>query len=160
MATTITQVFGRSVGKYVLMAIIAGLIAGLSALLHLGAVVTEGAVVGAVIAGLSAALAQYSSTGSIPGTQIPIATLLQLMLGTALVVAERLAGATSWTAPTVLAALVLFFGTLLAEVQQYPSGASTGPLVAAIKCTACGKLSAAVEHFCQNCGNPTPPRTV
>lgn len=117
LSSTLTHLFGQAAEKYVLMAILAGIIAGLSAWLNLGVVITYGAIAGAIIAGLSAASAQFSSTGSIPGTRIPIATLLQLGYGALIAVLPRLAGITQFTTPAILAAVVLFLGTLLSEVQ-------------------------------------------
>jgi hypothetical protein len=107
---------GTSVEKYVLMAVLAGIVAGITAWLGY-TTASEAALVGALIAGLSAAFAQYSSTGSIPGTQIPITSLLQLGMGALLVVLEKYAGQTVWTTPTILAAVVLFLSTLLSEIQ-------------------------------------------
>lgn len=120
MAHNYNITIGTSVEKYVLLAILAGLIAGITAFLGY-TTVSEAALVAAVIAGISAAFTQYSSTGSIPGTAIPVTTLVQLGLGALLAVLERFAGQTAWTTPTVLAAVVLFLGTLLTEVQAVPS---------------------------------------
>jgi len=124
--TQLVHIFGQATEKYVLMAILAGAVALVSALLNLGSIVTYGALSAAVIAALSAATSQYTSTGSIPGTAIPIATLLQLGYGALLVVIEKYGNATSWTTPTILAAVALFLGTLLSEVQAQPAVTSAG----------------------------------
>ncbi len=120
MANT-TLTFGTVAEKYVLLAILAGAIAGVSAFAGFPAIISQAAIITALIAGLSAAFSQYASTGSIPGTQIPIATLFQLGLGALIAVIEKFGSQTSWTTPTILAAVVLFLGTLLSEVQAQPS---------------------------------------
>jgi len=118
--TQIVHVVGQAAEKYVLLALLAGAIAAISDYFGYGGVATVSASA-AVIAAFSAASAQYVSTGSIPGTAIPISTLLHLGYGALLVVVEKFVGVTSWTTPTIIAAVVLFLGTLLSEVQQVPS---------------------------------------
>lgn len=130
--TQVVHVFGQAAEKYVLLAILAGIIAAVSAFFGFDGVAAV-SLTTATLMGLTAASAQYVSTGSIPGTKIPIATLLHLGYGAVLVVVEKFANVSSWTQPTIIAAVVLFLATLMSEVQTVPdtqAGSTPTPPVA------------------------------
>ena len=107
---------GQAADKYILLALLAGVLAALTYYAGYG-VYAPYIIVGAALAGLTAASMQYASTGSIPGTKIPLSTLVVWGWAALLIVLERFASVTTWTAPTVVAAAILFVSTLLIEVE-------------------------------------------
>lgn len=107
---------GQAADKYILLAILTGVLAALAYYAGYGTYAPY-IVVGALLAGLTAASMQYASTGSIPGTKIPLSTLLVWGWAALLVVLERFASVSAWNVPTAVAAAILFVSTLLVEVE-------------------------------------------
>jgi hypothetical protein len=121
---------GQAADKYILLAILTGVLAALTYYAGYGSYAPY-IVVGALLAGLTAASMQYASTGSIPGTKIPLSTLIVWGWAALLVVLERFAAVTAWTAPTIIAAAILFVSTLLIEVETGKTAAgesTTSPI--------------------------------
>jgi hypothetical protein len=125
MTNSITHLIGATADRYILLAVLSGIVAFLT--FWTGHTTIGFTVVtGALLVGLTAATAQYASTGTIPGTAIPIHTLLVWGFAALVAALEYVIGlGTTYTFETFVAAALVFVTYLLNEVVGPPAGSGT-----------------------------------
>ncbi|MHB8153974.1 MAG: hypothetical protein ACYDG3_13105, partial [Bacillati bacterium] len=123
--TKYTINWSATVGAYVLLAVIAAVIAGLTALLQYTEY-TPFAITAAIMAAVIAGLMEYSSTGNVPGTPIPL-TALAIPIMTALISAlEYLLKYQTWSTATIITGIIIFLTVLMQKITpSAPPSAST-----------------------------------
>jgi drug/metabolite transporter (DMT)-like permease len=114
--TSTTMTFGQNFGTYVILAIVVFLIALVSYFLNHPAI-TEQAVVAGIMVAIAAAIAQYASTGNIPGTPVSVYTVLIAVVAAGLVVLEWFANQSQLNEVTILTGIVLFLESFIHEIQ-------------------------------------------
>lgn len=124
---TYTINWNLSVGSFILLAIIAGAIAGLTAALNYSEY-TPFAITAAIMAAVLAALMQYSSTGNIPGTPVPLTALVIPVMTALMAALEYFLKYQTWTTATIITGVIIFLTVLMQKIQQpvaKPSPATT-----------------------------------
>lgn len=121
--TQYTINWATTIPYYVLLAVIAGALAALTYLVGYSEY-TPFIVVSAIMAGVLAALMQYSSTGNIPGTPIPLTSLVVPVITAVIAMLTYLLHYNTWTYATIIAGVVIFLTVLMQKItQQSPTPA-------------------------------------
>jgi hypothetical protein len=130
--TTPTFTFGQNFGTYMILAVVVFFIALVSYFLNHTAI-SEQAVIAGVMVAIAAAIAQYASTGNIPGTPVPMHTVLIGIVAAGLVGLEWFANQPQLNSVTILTGIVLFLESFMHEIQPASSTTSSTAAPAAAK---------------------------